>query len=224
MLNTIIFDMDGVLIDGSAGLKNSLLWVTRNCNLRGLTEIEMNDFFRVVPLQKSFVTTFDVTSEDAQRYSTVFREYYKQGEHLNARLYDGVYNVLAELISLGMKLGIATYKREDYALDIIRHFELDKYCMAVFSADAENRLSKADIIFNCLKLLSADPKSSAYVGDTVSDAKATVELGMNFIASTYGFGFLNEAETSVYNPFMVIDDIRKLAKLLPPGDANLSGS
>jgi phosphoglycolate phosphatase len=141
------------------------------------------------PIQNSFMTYYGCSKEDAQKAADVFREYYKTQALLKAVLYDGIYQLCDELKQKGKKMAVATYKREDYALTILKHFGLDKYFTSMHGADNNNVLTKADIVDLCIKEIGGDRGKTVLIGDTCYDAIGAENAKVSFIAVTYGFGF-----------------------------------
>ena len=95
-------------------------------------------------------------------------------------------------------MAVATYKREDYALRLLKHFDFDKYCDPMHGADNNNVLKKEDIILMCIDELGAKKDECVLVGDTDNDAKGAMEAGIPFIAVTYGFGFKSSEDLGDY--------------------------
>lgn len=95
-------------------------------------------------------------------------------------------------------MSVATYKREDYALTLLRHFGFDKYCDPMHGADNNNVLKKEDIVRMCLEEMGATENDCVLIGDTDHDAKGAAKAGVSFIAVTYGFGFKNENDVGDY--------------------------
>ena len=94
-----------------------------------------------------------------------------------------------------IKVGIATYKREDYALQILEHFHFDKYASVMHGADNFNQMKKKDIIQLCVKEMGlTDPSRIIMVGDSDNDAIGAADAGMKFIGVIYGFGFASKKE------------------------------
>ena len=129
----------------------------------------------------------------------MFRQRYKDHELFKACLYPGIEEVMCTMQESGLKQAIATFKREDYALNICRHFQFDRYCKPIFGADNENKLTKADIIAKCLTAHAIDDVADAVmIGDMDSDKNAAEKLGVDFIGVNYGFGF-KDNENYAYN-------------------------
>jgi len=98
-------------------------------------------------------------------------------------------HLLKPLKQKGFLIGVATYKREDYALDILKHFGILEYCDVVHGADNENKLRKSDIVHLCISEMSVDNDKVVLAGDTYYDLEGSEEANIHFIAVTYGFGF-----------------------------------
>lgn len=127
--------------------------------------------------------------EAAQKGANIFRDYYKTAALLKAVPYDGIYELCEKLKSNGINMAVATYKREDYALTLLRNFEFDKYCDPMHGADNNNILKKEDIVRMCQEEMGARTEECVLIGDTDHDAKGAIQAKTLFIAVPYGFGF-----------------------------------
>lgn len=204
MIKAVLFDLDGTLLDTSEGIKHS---VRHTISVMGYNQLPEETILKFVgpPIQYSLMTFCGVDSEEAQRGANVFRDFYKSNALFEAELYDGIIELLKSLRNKGIKIGVATYKREDYAIDLLKHFGIDKFCDVIHGADNENRLSKADIIELCIKEIGEDKKDIVLVGDTVHDAKGAETAHIDFIAALWGFGFKSKTD-SINSNFLCVAD------------------
>jgi phosphoglycolate phosphatase len=191
----VSFDLDGTLLDTSEGIVQSVKYTVGEMGLQLPSDTNM-DFFIGPPIQMSLQKFFGLDAETAQKGADIFRAYYKSEALYMANPYKGVFEMLDELRKKHLKIGVATYKREDYALDILRHFHIAEYCDVMCGADNRNVLKKSDIIQNSLTAVGVKPEETVYVGDTEHDAKGAQEVGVAFIAVTWGFGFTNDTVCS----------------------------
>lgn len=195
----VIFDLDGTLLDTTEGITNAVQYTIAECGLSMLSD-EILKTFIGPPIQDSFRRAYGIKDTDRlQELATVFRSRYKDYELYKAKPYEGIYEVCEALAGDGILLTVATYKREDYAIDIIKHFGFDRYMTAVYGADHENKLKKADIINKCLNLPDGpqnqqDRGKAVMVGDTVNDSLGAQQADIDFIGVTYGFGFRDKSE------------------------------
>ena len=209
MSNTIIFDVDGTLINGTEGILKSVCKAIEHFNLPMPSQEKLVEFVGP-PMQNSCKATFNTTDEFAQEFANFFRKEYAAGDVFLADVYDGIFELLEYLKSKGYKLGVATYKRQDYAIDLMKHFGFDKYFDSICGADNENKLKKIDILKNCMKELGAPKETTILIGDSYHDGAAAQELGVGFIGVTYGFGFKTKEDIFEYNPITVANNAREI--------------
>ena len=193
-----IFDVDGTLLDTTEGVLSAVQYTIRAA---GLHEIDRQSLLTFIgpPVQDSFCNVYGVSAEKAQELAGIFRNRYKDYDLLKAVPYAGIYEVMEELQKSNVGIAVATYKRQDYAETILRHFRFDDYSDILYGSDFENKLKKPDIIRLCMdRLKIIDPADVVMVGDSMHDAKGAQDLGMDFIGVTYGFGFRTKEDVYAY--------------------------
>ena len=84
---------------------------------------------------------------------------------------------------------MATYKRQDYASDIVDHYGFSKYMTDLCGSDAEGKMTKSDIIRNAIRESGINKERILMIGDTNNDAIGAQKQGIDFLAVTYGFGY-----------------------------------
>lgn len=209
-----VFDVDGTLLDTKEGIFTSICMALTKA---GLTPPEKENAAEYIgpPLQRIFRQKYHMTPEDAMALADSFREYYKNGNYKLAAPYEGIYRVFETLTEHGIIVSAATYKRQDYAEAILKEFHFDDYTPYLFGADFEGKLMKRDIIENALKASGiTDYQNAVMIGDSDNDAVGAAELGIPFIAVTYGFGFHDESDAKKFphiaicrSPLEIIDVI-----------------
>lgn len=185
----VVFDVDGTLLDTSEGLICAAKYTIDQFHLPMVSEDVLRSFIGP-PVHDSFARTYDVSGERLLQMVATFRDRYKNHDLLKACPYDGIFRVMDWLKAHGFKIAIATYKREDYAVSLLRHFHFDDYADVIHGADADNKLKKADIIKMCMDELDIKSEEKVLmIGDTDNDAVGAEKLGIDFLAVGYGFGF-----------------------------------
>lgn len=184
-----VFDVDGTLLNTKEGVIAAVKEVIINHGLTMPTE-EVLETFIGPPIQDSLAKTFALEKEQADALAAEFRISYKGPNLLKARPYDGIYDLMDELVKRGVQIAVATYKRQDYAEDILKHFGFDRYSKILYGSDFEGKLKKVDIIRKCMvDLGSEDYRNAVMIGDSWHDANGAQLLGVDFLGVTYGFDF-----------------------------------
>lgn len=186
-LISVIFDLDGCLIDSSEGIAESIIYTLKYLGVYR-DHLPMDNFIGP-PIQESLKKYCGMDKVKAQTGAEIFRNYYKQNALFKAKVYDGILDLLNTLKSKNIFLGVATYKREDYAKQLLKKFQISDYLDTINGADNYNKLTKKDIIKNCLSSMHCAVDNTVMVGDTYHDGYAAEQAGMAFIGVTWGFGF-----------------------------------
>lgn len=216
MIKNVIFDLDGTLLDTREGVIESAKYAARQMGYDELPYETMLSFVGP-PIQNSFMKHYGCDQELAQKAANIFREYYKNTALLLAEPYEGIYDLCRVLKEHGVKMSVATYKREDYALSLLRHFDFHKYCDPMHGADNNNVLKKEDIVRMCQEEMGASKEDSVLIGDTDNDAKGAVKANTPFIAVTYGFGFRSEDDVAEYPHIGVASTPMEVAEIILKG-------
>ena len=197
MIKNVIFDLDGTLLDTRRGILDSVKYTAKTLGFSALPYETLLKFVGP-PIQQSLMTFYGCDPETAQKGANIFRDYYKTEALLEAEPYEGIYDLCKTLKENGIRMAVATYKREDYALTLLRHFDFHKYCDPMHGADNNNVLRKEDIVKMCQDEMGATTADSVLIGDTEHDALGAAKAGTAFLAVLYGFGFQTAEDVRAY--------------------------
>ena len=192
MYETVIFDLDGTLIDSAEGIMNSFAYTFKKLGLPVPSKEEMGVFIGP-PLLYSFETICGLGKERAVGAVEIYREYFgKYGVNQNT-VYAGAENMLAELRGRGKTLLLATSKYELYALQILESLDMAKYFSFIAGSLKDGaRGTKAEVISYVLKETGAEKESAVMVGDRMHDTAGAREAGVDSIGALWGYGSLGE--------------------------------
>ena len=185
----LLFDLDGTLLDTSEGIISSVKYAIECTGLESLSDDKIKSFIGP-PIQNTFRKFYNLNDEETSKISAIFRERYSTVDLLKAKLYDSVLETLEILKNEGYVIGIATYKREDYAKKIVEYFGISQFCDVIEGSDFAGKLTKADIINTCIDKLGVSKNEILMIGDTESDKIGAENAGVDFLPVTYGFGFI----------------------------------
>lgn len=208
----ILFDLDGTLLDTTNGVLEAVIKTIKTLNLQ-MPSKKIIKTFVGPPMQDSFKKYFNQDDELALKSANLFREIYKE-TLFNAKLYDGVLELLNKLKENNFKIAIATNKSHDNAINILKQFKIFDYCDFAMGSDLNGKLKKSDIIKQCLDNLNINNKDSVMIGDSIIDAIGAKIVNIDFIAVTYGFGFKKNDNFDDVNKVNVCKNIYELQKYL----------
>ena len=189
-----VFDLDGTLLDTRGGVLSAVKYTIKEFGYEMPDEETLRSFIGP-PVQEGFSRVYGLEGPILQEIATVFRNFYSTKTLLEAELYEGMTELMEEMLARGIKPAVATYKREDYALKLLRHFGFDRYTDIMFGGDHENKLKKRDIIEKCINTAGVtDLSRVVMIGDTEFDAVGARDIGVDFIGVSYGFGYKSVEE------------------------------
>ena len=209
MYRGIIFDLDGTLLDTSEGVLSSVRHTIKTMGYRELPEETLLTFIGP-PVKRSLMEHYGLDDAEADRATAVFRKFDR-----NLVEEKSAHPLLERLKSRGFLIGVATLKREDYALTILEHFGIAERCDLICGSDFASKMQKVDVLHKCLDGLNLSPKEALLIGDTASDAGGAKAAGTDFMAVTFGFGPKTKKEWEErYSPVFTAERVSEIAEFL----------
>lgn len=210
MLHTVLFDLDGTIIDTNELIIQSFLHTFEGVTLEPITrEHIIPNMGRSLVDQMKFFSGREEVEDLIQKYRKFNIE--KHDELVTE--FKGVRETLGELHAAGIKLGIVTSKvriTTEMGLKLCGMY--DYFSTIVTVQDVENPKPDPEGIRKALKALGSEAEGAAMVGDSHYDIEAAHNAGIPSIAvawSLKGLEYLNQ-----YNPTYIIDDIRELLPIV----------
>lgn len=185
---TVIFDLDGTLIDSSPSILKCFYHVLRKSNIPPL--LPLGDSLIGPPLRQTLINLTGLTDDSLlDRLVDAFKECYDTEGYKAARVYDGVEGMLAHLSGCNIPMAIATNKRRVPTLKILEHLGWKSYFRIVGTLDTPPaHPHKAALIKSLLNNMGASADTTLYVGDKWEDGEAAAANGMAFYAAGWGYG------------------------------------
>ena len=164
------------------------------------------------PLGESF-RTLGVAPERVDHAVEVYRRHYAEGGVTQAVLYDGIAELLHSLHRRGVRLGVATAKRVDFARLMLERLGVADLFDAIAGASLDLRITaKYDIMASVLDHWGdPDPKGVWMVGDRHYDMVAARAHEVTAVGALWGFGSERElteagAHWLATRPLDLLDD------------------
>ena len=209
LFSSIIFDLDGTLIDSSDGVVDAV-----NYSLREFGEMEQpaERIKRYIgyPLSQMYREFTDAPADGLYRH---FRSRAAQTVVSSTVMLDGVDEVLKELRRTGYRLAIATTKIRSHVDGIVAKFGWGALFGALVGGDEVERVKPApDAFVLALNRLKAGRQETVVVGDTINDVEAARAVPMTVIAVNSLYGGSDEVRAA--GPDSFVESISELPEVL----------
>jgi pyrophosphatase PpaX len=180
---TVLFDLDGTLIDSAGIILASFRHATRT-----VLRQEIPDEVLMAGVGGSSIHE-QMQALDAGRVEELVRVYREHNEPLHDRLelFVGMEELLAELREQGRRLGIVTAKRRGTVQRAFDALGIERFFDAVVTTESTRR-GKPDPepVLRALELLGSTPSDAAFVGDSPFDMGAGKAAGVFTVGVSWG--------------------------------------
>ncbi len=180
---TVLFDLDGTLIDSGGMILESFRHATRTVLRREIPDDEL-----VAAVGGSSIRD-QMASFDAERADELVRVYRAHNTPLHDELeaFEGVHDVLEHLHAEGRKLGIVTAKRRKTVDLAFEQLGIERYFdVVVTTDDTELHKPHPEPVLHALELVGAKPAEAAFIGDSPFDIEAGKAAGVFTVGVSWG--------------------------------------
>ncbi|RGE20502.1 HAD family hydrolase [Leucobacter sp. wl10] len=188
---SIVFDLDGTLVDSSPDIAAALNTAFAPLAVRELTASEVLAMLGGGP-RALVQQAIDAVgrSADRRRLDGLVEAYtaaYRAHPVDRTTFFADAADVLPQFAARGLKLGVCTNKRTDIAERVLDHLGVRDCFGSVVGSDRASR-SKPDAahLLETLAELHATPDECLYVGDTDIDAQTAAAAGVRYAHVAWG--------------------------------------
>lgn len=186
--DTILFDLDGTLLNTLDDLRDSLndILIQKGYAPRSIEDIRRfvgNGVRNLVRLSlPDFCTEDDVTSCLGE-----FKENYKHNMQNKTRPYNGIMELLLDLHRYNYKIAIVSNKYDTAVKSLSKTYFGNLISVSIGETTELKRKPAPDCIFQAIKELNSDIKTTILVGDSDTDVLTAKNAGIPCIGVTWGF-------------------------------------
>ena len=186
-IDTIIFDLDGTLLDTLEDLTNSVNYALERCQMPVRTISEVKGFVGngIRVLMVNAVPDGEENPRFEEAFS-IFKEHYAVHCNDKTRAYDGVCALLETLKEKGYALAIVSNK-VDSAVQELKEKYFSAVGVAIGDREGIRRKPEADSVLLALKELGSSRERAVYVGDSDVDLMTAANSGLPCISVLWGF-------------------------------------
>jgi len=191
-LDTILFDLDGTLVDSRGTISASIAHALERLGVAHGAGPAIESLIGV-PLFDIFTGAYGMPRATALQAIDHYRRHYDRLSPEGSRIYERVPEDLERLRARGLRLYVATVKPTAIARKVLADVGLEAYFDGVAGASmGPERRDKRSIIAHALQRFGLAPGRSLMVGDRDQDVAGARANGLRAVGVTYGFGSREE--------------------------------
>lgn len=213
--DTVIFDLDGTLMDTLEDLANAVNEILRRNGypVRTIEEVRRivgNGLRQTLTLCLPQGTKEQVVDELLPDFASYYQEHCQE----KTKPYDGIMDVLKTLHERGFKLAIVSNKRDE-AVKTLNKECFQEYVKVAIGENESAGIRKKpapDTVFQALQELGSKKEQAVYVGDSEVDRATAENAGLPCISVEWGFRDREELEK--LKPAWLISRPKELLEIL----------
>ncbi len=188
MYKTIIFDLDGTLLDTLDDLTEATNAALAAFNLPLRSKAEVRAFVGN-GIKKLVERALGERAELLEEALEAFQEYYAVHCADKTKAYEGILPLLAELQARGVKTAVLSNKADFAVKKLAEEYFSGLLLVAVGENERAGIRKKPapDALYTVLETLSATKEETLYVGDSEVDIQTAKNAGVACLCVTWGF-------------------------------------
>lgn len=212
---TIIFDLDGTLIDSLEDIAVCMNKVLEELNL----PIHKIDDYKYFVGSGVDVLVNNALKDSSQEIKNEvlkrFKKEYDQQLHAKTKPYEGIYELLDELKKLDYNLAVLSNKPHDFTIAYVDYLFKD-YNFKEVHGQKQEVPRKPDPIgaINIAKALNIPCSEIFFVGDTMVDMQTAKSANMKAIGVLWGFR--DEKELRDFGADFIVSNPLEILKIIKP--------
>lgn len=211
-IDTIIFDLDGTLLDTLTDLTNSVNYAMQAYQFPTYSRDQVRQMVgngvrvlmeRAIPEGNSFDQFEDCLK--------TFKEHYELHKKDNTSPFPGILEFLKEADAAGFKLAVVSNKFDLAVKELCRDF-FSPYITTAIGESAQTSPKPApDTVFKAMEELHSIPERCVYAGDSDVDISTAKNAGIPCISVSWGFRSREFLETHGASVIAgTVDDMKKI--------------
>jgi phosphoglycolate phosphatase len=191
MPDTLLFDLDGTLIDSAVGIGRCVVHAMQRLGEPVPDEAALRRWIGP-PLRASFGPLLG-DAQRTERAVALYRERFDEVGWSEHSIYPGIEDAVRALHAAGHRLAVVTAKNQPHAERIVAHLPFGGLFETVSGASHDGRIGeKPELIAVALERMNIPPASCWMIGDRHMDIDGARHHGMRSVGVLWGFGDADE--------------------------------
>ena len=187
-IRTVLFDLDGTLVNTAPDLANALNAVLEHHNHPVVPLANVAPLISTGAAGMLNYALGDIPEQRKQQLVNELVEHYHLHIADNSQLYPEMETVLQQMEQRGLKWGVVTNKVTRLTESLLDKLNLTKRAACIISGDTtkHSKPHPAPLLEAC-RITDTLPSKCVYIGDAKSDIEAAQRALMPSLAAAYGF-------------------------------------
>ncbi|MBE6617752.1 MAG: HAD family hydrolase [Ruminococcaceae bacterium] len=186
---TVIFDLDGTLLDTLDDLHNA---VNHTMDVYGYPHKSREEVRSFVGngVDKLIELCLPDGADDKNLVAAIaeYRRYYNENSQIKTKPYDGVIEVIDKLISGGINVAVVSNKIHKSTVELCKkYFPRIENVFGEREAEGIRRKPYPDMVINAAETIGTATHDCVYVGDSEVDVETAANARMDCILVLWGF-------------------------------------
>lgn len=188
MYNTVIFDLDGTILNTLEDLADSVNYALGSFGypLRSIDEVRE---FVGNGIKKLIERAVPCGTDEQQtdKVLDVFKQHYGQNSDIKTKAYDGICEMISNLKKAGIKTAVVTNKAHFAAVPLCKKYFDGLIDVTIGEREGVRKKPYPDSVFEALEQLGASKQNTIYVGDSDVDINTAKNAGVDCVCVDWGF-------------------------------------
>ena len=213
---TLVFDLDGTLVDTAPDLVAATNHVLAHIGLPGVSETSLRPWIghgAKIMVERA-VGPAGAKLSDAERRQLLERyfDYYGRNIAVGSRPFEGTVAALERFQGAGAKLAVCTNKVESMSKALLDALDLSRFFSAIAGRDTlEACKPHPDHLLGTIAMAGGDRARAVMIGDSRIDIATAKAAGVPVVAVSFGY---TDTPVRELGPDAVIDHYRELEPAL----------
>lgn len=213
MKKTVIFDLDGTLLDSIEDIASSMNKVLESLQL---PTHKIEDYKHFVGGGVDILVENALSNQSKEIKDEVIKRFkieYDGKLHSKTLPYDGIYELLDELKKLDINLAVLSNKPHEFTVSYVNHF-FKNYNFKEIHGQKKDVPKKPDpkAALDIVKFLNSSCENTYFIGDTKIDMQTAKNANMTAIGVLWGFR--DEKELRDFGADFIVSNPLEILKIL----------
>lgn len=221
MIKTLIFDLDGTLLDTIEDIAATCNQVLKQYDYPSL-DIKTYKQYVGLGVRKLIERLFDHYHIDPSLFDHFLSEYYRiypKQSLVHTKIYEGIGALLQEAKAMGISVNVLSNKPHIQVQEIIPHYFKDQpFDLLYGKMDGLKAKPDPGLLLKMMEDLKVSKDQVLYIGDTRTDIETAMNAKLDSIGVLWGFRDRLELEKAgatfiVSNPKEIVDILKEKNKV-----------